>query len=417
MVLATVGSHGDVHPFIAIGRALKRRGAEVVLSTNPYFEPEVRAAGLEFHAIAERVDVARFIRENPWMHNPWVAGKRLFADVVLPQVPDSHARLAALLRDFRPTSAGLHALCVGASAVCEQAGTPWTSVTLSPVVWMSRHEPCVTIPIGPVIGSGIHPPLWWWRFLRWGGKGLMRRLLHPALSADRRARGLTPVRDHWEQCTRGGVRPLGMWSPGFRSAMPDDPEGSVICGFPWYDQSEQDWEGRDALERFLDAGEPPIMFSLGTATVHEPRNFYEAAAESCRRLKRRGVLLIGREGAAPKRLPEGVTCAGYAPFSWLMPRCAAGVHHGGIGTTGQALRAGRPMVVVPFSHDQFDNAARCERLGVSVTLRATRLSAGTLESSLRIVLERPSLKGEAARLAPTFAPDGAEAAAEELTRL
>lgn len=416
VLLATAGSHGDVHPFIALGLALKRRGAEVVLSTNPYFEREIVAAGLGFHASSEHIDIRRFIQDNPWMHNPLVAASRLFGEVILPRVPDAQARTTELMREFRPHVAALHPLCLGGPAVLEQAGVPWLSVVLSPVVWMSRHDPCVTLPIGPGRGWGIHPPLWWWRMVRFGGRRVMRRLLHPALSADRHGRGLPPVRDHWEQCTRGGAASLGLWSGTFRAPMPDDPPGSRVCGFAWYDQAEQGWEGRERLEKFLNDGPAPIMFSLGTATVHEPRNFYEAAAEACRRLGRRGVLLIGREGTPPRNLPDGVACAGYAPFSWLMPRCCVSVHHGGIGSTGQGLRAGKPTVIVPFSHDQFDNAGRCERLGVSATVRASRLSVDALERALRRVMEDEDVSRRAAALSPAVGTDGAEDAADAVLR-
>ncbi len=411
VILCTNGSHGDVNPFIAVALALKRRGARPIISTNPYFQAEIEREGIGFHASGEYVDVAAFIRDNPWMHNPMVAGTRLFRDVVLPRVPAAQTRLAARVRETSPRAVVVHPLCLGAAAVCDELGVPWLSMVLSPVIWMSRHEPCCTMPIGP---GGHNPPLWWWRFIRWGGTRVMRRLMNRPLNRDRAARGLAPLADHWHNVTRGGTRSLAMWSPAFRPPMPDDPPRAHVCGFPFYDQSGRDWEGRDRLERFLSDGPPPVLFSLGTATVYDPGDFYRHAAGASRAVGCRAVLLIGRGGAVPTGLSKTAIAVPYAPFSWLMPRCAASVHHGGIGSTAQGLRAGKPTVIVPHSHDQFDNAARCERLGVSVTLPVRKLNTETLTAALLQTLEDRAMRAAAASLAPSTASDGAEIAAEEI---
>jgi UDP:flavonoid glycosyltransferase YjiC (YdhE family) len=469
IILCTAGSHGDIHPFIAVALALKVRGAQPVISTNPYFQHEIESEGLRFHASGELVDVADFIRQNPWMHKPLVAGPKLFRDVVLPRVPEAQARLQAIIHEFKPHAVIVHPLCLGASAVCDQHRIPWMSMPLSPVLWMSRHEPCCTVPIGP----GKHnPPLWWWRFVRFMGTRTMRSLIQRPLNADRAARNLPPIQNHWENVTRGGARSLGLWAQAFRAPMPDDPTQAAICGFPFYDQANKTWPQRDELERFLNAGPPPILFSLGTATVHDPGRFYEHAAKAATALNQRAVLLVGRGSTAPQQnqpnsspqpslsgpegwqpvaggeaspqrgraeppvnrnstsSPEGAThtqtndstqsqtkaiiTIPYAPFSQLMPRCAINVHHGGIGSTAQGLRAGKPTLIVPHSHDQFDNAARCERLGTSLTLPANRLNAARLTTALRTILDSPQMKSRAATLAPAMAHDGAASAAQTI---
>src|SRR5262249_40322391 len=144
------------------------------------------------------------------------------------------------------------------------------------------------------------------------------------------------------------------------------------------------------LERFLAKGEPPILFSLGTAAVHVADGFYHEAAEACRILGRRGMLLIANTDLKFEKLPKGVETFTDIPFSHVMPRGAASVHHGGIGTTGQAMAAGRPTVVVPHAHDQYDNAARVKRLGISETLRRGKLTAERLAGALRSVLDDAS---------------------------
>jgi UDP:flavonoid glycosyltransferase YjiC (YdhE family) len=137
------------------------------------------------------------------------------------------------------------------------------------------------------------------------------------------------------------------------------------------------------------------VFTLGSAAVFAAGSFYAAAAEAARKLNKRAVLLTGEEGLndvpgvpAAAHAPAGsrIVHAPYAPHSELMPRALVNVHQGGIGTTAQALRAGRPMLVVPFSHDQPDNAGRCVRLGVARTLPRERVSAATLAAELEGLL-------------------------------
>ena len=172
------------------------------------------------------------------------------------------------------------------------------------------------------------------------------------------------------------------------------------------------------------------MFTLGSSAVYDPGAFYAESADAARRLGRRAVLLVGinpRTGAA---LPQSgaplledaphadIVAVAYAPHSELMPRAAAVVHQGGIGTMGQALRAGRPMLVVPFSHDQPDNAMRAERLGVARTLTRRAYRADTAATALGALLAdagaaaASKLVGERIR-----AEHGAQIAADALERL
>jgi UDP:flavonoid glycosyltransferase YjiC (YdhE family) len=197
--------------------------------------------------------------------------------------------------------------------------------------------------------------------------------------------------------------------------MPDDPANARLTGFVWYDRHQEQEHAPEEVERFLSAGDPPIIFTLGSTAVHVAGPFYEAAAGACRKLGRRGLLLTGRPEYAPHELPPGVAAFTYAPYSAVLHRGCATVHHGGVGTTAQAMRAGRPTVIVPFAHDQFDNAARTRRLGVSATVARTKLSAATLAEALGGQLGDPTCASRAAELGRRVAAEhGAETAAEAL---
>ena len=131
------------------------------------------------------------------------------------------------------------------------------------------------------------------------------------------------------------------------------------------------------LERFIKAGSAPVVFALGSVAVYTAGNFFQMAAEAADMLKRRAVLVVGKDTENPpvEGLPPNMIAVDYVPYSKLFPKAAAIVHQGGIGTTGQALQAGKPTLVVPFAHDQPDNARRLERLGISKTLPLKRCSA------------------------------------------
>jgi UDP:flavonoid glycosyltransferase YjiC (YdhE family) len=178
---------------------------------------------------------------------------------------------------------------------------------------------------------------------------------------------------------------LGFFPAWFGPPQPDWPPGVRLVGFPLYDEGDAT-PMPAALDEFVASGAPPIVFTPGSANVHA-RPFFEAAAGACARLRRRGVLLTRFPEQIPPVLPEGVRHFAYAPFSRLLPRAAALVHHGGIGTAAQGMAAGVPQLVMPLSHDQYDNAARMVRLGVARTLTPARFRAPAVASALGRLLD------------------------------
>ena len=169
----------------------------------------------------------------------------------------------------------------------------------------------------------------------------------------------------------------------------DWPRNTVITGFPFYDKKDNA-AMEPALQRFLDEGPAPLVFTLGSAAVHIAGDFYRESVRTAQLLKRRAVLLVGSDENRPKEpLPEGIVAFNYAPFGEILPRAAAVVHQGGVGTTGQAMRAGIPALVVPFAHDQPDNAARVTRLGVARTISRREYKAERVAIELRELLLNP----------------------------
>lgn len=407
-VLVALGSHGDVHPFLAIGRALRSRGMRAIVAVPPHFRDDVAAAGLEFASLGEGFDTEALLRHPDLMHPR--RGGRVVLDRIFDATPERVRALEALCERERPDAIVTHHVAFGARWVAARRGIPCAVACLAPLMWFSPSDPAPSIQrragrwraaVARMQMKALRP------LVPCYGDRLVNRVREKAGFA--RERGVFLA--DWN----GGDANLGLWSRHYRGPTPDDPAAGRITGFPYYD-------GPAALdprlEAFLGAGDPPVVFSLGTAAVHTPRGFYEIAAETCRRLSMRGVLLVGRGGAVPAALPPDVAAFESAPFSLLFPRAAASVHHGGIGSVAQSLRSGRPFVAVPHAHDQFNNSLRAVNLGVAAALDRRRLTPEKLARALRQVLGDEAVARRAEKIAAAIrAEDGALAAAREIERL
>jgi len=415
VLLTAVGSAGDINPFIALGSALRQRGHRATLLAAACFGPQALAAGLDFLPLGGRPDLTAFSRRRvSILLHPRLGHRHFWKELVLPSVRPLVEALEGAVHSGRPDVVVYHPASFGARWVCHRRGLPTALGALSPLVWMSSRDGSVHAR------SLVHrrPPRWvLWSFLRLAHP-LARLTIDPDLNAVRRGCGFPPGHDLFFDHAFGCDLNLGLWSRVFRGPMPDDPPNGRICGFTWYDRGHHVQHTDGELERFLEAGPPPIVFTLGTTVVAVAGSFYAHAAEACRRLGRRGVLLTGSDENLPRRLPAGVRAFRYAPFAALLPRACAIVHHGGIGTTAQALRSGHPTVVIPCAFDQFDNAERVRRLGVSLTLARTHVTPATLAAAVRRVLENPAVIDRARRVgAAVAADDGAMIAATALEEL
>jgi UDP:flavonoid glycosyltransferase YjiC (YdhE family) len=194
---------------------------------------------------------------------------------------------------------------------------------------------------------------------------------------------------------------LAMFSRVLGQQQPDWPPHTKITGFCFYDSDAGNAQLPPHLEAFLNAGPPPLVFTLGSAAVLAAGNFYEFGARATERLGLRAVLLIGSDARnRPRRpLPETICVAEYAPYSALFARASVIIHQGGVGTTAQCLRAGKPMLIMPYSHDQPDNARRMRRLKVARTLRRANFTPSRVAKKLKILLEDPIYARRAQQMA------------------
>jgi rhamnosyltransferase subunit B len=364
-LLITIGSHGDVHPFVGLGIRLMERGHRVRLITNAHFEPLVRSAGIEFIELGKASEYLE-LASRPELWNPRRAFFTVFGEVMrsLEAVYETIQQHLS-----RQTVVASSSLCLGARIAQDKLRFPHATIHLAPGVFRSEYEP----PKLP----GLFMPSWLprtWKRAIWalGDRLVLDPFIGPRVNAFRVKLGLPPirhvVRDWWHSPTMT----IGMFPDWFAEPQPDWPPQLRLTGFPLYDERGIARLSRP-LQNFLSGGETPIAFTPGSAMFHGGP-FFEAAVDACRRLGRRGILLSRHAKHIPVSLPPGVIHADYVPFSELLPQVAALVHHGGIGTSAQAMAAGVPQLVTPICHDQLDNAERMRRLGVARTIPMSRFN-------------------------------------------
>ena len=392
IILTTFGSLGDLHPYLAVGLELKRRGHQAVIATHGLYRERVEAMLLEFAPVRphhdEWGDLSGVLRDA-------MDAKRgsdvVLHKLVLPYLRQSRDDLLVACR-----GADLvvdHVLTFTAPLVAEKLGLPRVSSTLQPFAMFSRHDP----PVAPAVAwlgrlRGLGP--WPWRLLWAMGRAVTRPWFRE-LDAMRAEMGLPPNPRHPMLQGHSDQLHLVLFSRELAPPQKDWPASAVQTGFPFHDRGVEGQGMPLALEVFLRQGDAPLVFTLGSSAVFAAGDFYVAAAEAARALNRRAVLLVGEQEVnevpgvpAISHAPMGerIVAVPYAPHSELMPRSCATIHQGGVGTTAQAMRAGRPMLIVPFSHDQPDNAERCRQLGIARTLKRTQVSAAAFQRELTALL-------------------------------
>ena len=427
IVFATFGTFGDVNPLIGIGSELLRRGHRVVLAAPEMFRRQALSSGLQFAPVRpeQKHDDAAMIA---MIYDRKRGTERGLREFLFPALRHSYDDLLAVVQgdvpsgfqndsqrdaqrgskiasqsnsrsdapanssDNRKSSGHADLLITGELAyagplVAEVTGIPWASYVLAPFSFFSGYDPPI-LPPYPLLSRALANTPGTGHLLRPFARAITRRWCAPVYSLRRELglpRGASPLFD----AKHAPSLVLALFSPLLGAPQPDWPANTQQCGFVFYDRDAEHATLSQELAAFLDAGPPPVVFTLGSAAVLNPGDFWKQSAEAARLLGQRAVLLTGTHAHTPADTAD-ICHAGYAPYSLLFPRAAAIVHQGGVGTTAQALRAGKPMLVIPFSHDQPDNARRMQRLGVARILPRERYTAVRAARALQHLLQQPS---------------------------
>ncbi len=391
IVLATFGSLGDLHPMIALGIELRRRGHEIVFNTLEVYREKMDALEFEFHPMRPDLDPEKDRELAREIMDAKSGTEKLLREIILPNV-------RPMYDDLMKAVAGANAFISGevvypAASVAEKTGIKWITTSLAPASFLSAYDPFV-------------PPTAEWlkhfRFLGAAFHGAIYSLIHRLVASwlgpyreFRRDIGLSENHDPIFKDKFSALLHLAMFSKVLGKPQPDWHSPTLQTGFCFYDGQNDLGKMPEKLKDFLNAGEPPIVFTLGSAAVMDARDFFEESAKAARILNRRAVLLYGIFNEPPRITDENVAAFDYAPYSQIFQRAVCVVHQGGVGTTSQALRAGVPHLIMPYSHDQPDNAARCERRGVARIISRDKYKAEAAAKELRQLLTDLSYKAKA----------------------
>lgn len=389
VLAATIGSAGDFRPVLALAARLAARGHEVELAANGHFEDEVRRAGLAFFPLGTREDYLESVAD-PDLFHPRRGFEAVARRGILPALRPLYEWIEA--RADADTVVAATSLCLGARIAREKLRVPLATIHLQPTLFRSVADP-PTLP-------GLALPRWMpaiglraiWRL----ADRMIDRVIAPDVNVFRAELGLPPVHRLFDEWLHSPDRVLALYPEWFAPPPPDGPPAVANVGF--VAPADEELELPPPLARFLDRGDAPLVFTPGSGMARGER-FFAAAIDAAERLDRRAVLLTGHPEQLPKRLPKTALHLRWAPLRTLLPRAAAFVHHGGIGSSAEGFAAGIPQVVMPMSHDQPDNARRIERLGVGVGIPPKRFTGRRLAAALASLLA----DGEGARRAREIA--------------
>ena len=397
LVLTTIGTLGDLHPFIALGLALKQSGFAPVLAVAEDHVAECKHSGIEAVAIFpsfENVRQSMGLCKEDAVRRIMSSQQLFLEQILLPSLSGSAQALDRLATDAAAIIAT--PFVFAAPIIAEKGNIPLVTAVLQPMgilapddppstpdFWMTKHA-----PVGR-LGAGWNSMVY----------ATMRRALKTLYS-----RQLDMVRAEHDLAPEGAAN---MLEPHRRSALilgcyskllgrvpPNALPHTEVIGFPFSDNFQSDQGSLDpVLVEFLRTGPPPLVFTLGTFAVHSAGEFYEQAALTAGSLGLRAVMLTG--GSRGAVVDGSVIRCGFVPHSLLFPHACLVVHHGGVGTTGQAMRAGKPQIIVPHMGDQHDHAYRIERLGLGLSLKVNRFTASRVSLLIQQLLERSSFRERA----------------------
>ncbi|MBC7499531.1 MAG: glycosyltransferase [Herminiimonas sp.] len=387
-LVITVGTAGDIYPFMRIASALQMLGRKVTFITNSCHATLVEQAGLSFVGLGTDEDYLRVVA-NPDLWDPKKGFSALMATYgeQLKQIDEALQLVCAKA----PQIVIAHPFAVPAAVIARERGfvKVVAAAYLAPSNLRTCHDP---LTIGPTSVPRWVPMSWrraLWRFVE---KGWIDPVAVTQINAVRIPMGLPKIDSFLTHITEAPDLSITLFPPWFAPSVPDWPRPLIVGDFQLFEASPQaGFTGE--LSAFLAASEKPIVFTPGTGNLHAA-DFFACALAAIDRLGCRAIFLTKEYAQIPKNLPESVLWQPYVPLSALLLHAAALVHHGGIGTTAEALRAGTPQLITPFAWDQFDNGARIVSLGVGSVIPAKRLQPRKLARSLRHLYSSETIRAQ-----------------------
>jgi UDP:flavonoid glycosyltransferase YjiC (YdhE family) len=399
IILSNIGTFGDINPLIAIALELKRRGHVPVMAVPALYGPKILPLGLEFHAVRPDLDPSNSILVE-MIYDVNKGTERGLRDFLFPSLRQTYDDLLdAATRPERADLMLLGELNYAGPLVAEITGIKWASYVLAPLSFFSAFDPPV-LPMYPRLARADRTVPGMGRAMRRLARLVSRAWPQPIYDL-RRELGLEKGTNPLFDAKHSPYLVLALFSHLLGEEQKDWPPNACITGFCFYDADGGNAALPPYLEKFLASGPAPVVFTLGSAAVLAAGRFYEYSARAAVKLGVRAVLLVGsdKRNLPRQTLPDSICVAEYAPYSALFGRAQLVVHQGGVGTTAQCLAAGKPMLIMPYSHDQPDNARRMRRLKVARVITRANYTPHRVARKLQAMLEEPKFALRAQRVA------------------
>ncbi|MBC8442066.1 MAG: glycosyltransferase family 1 protein [Deltaproteobacteria bacterium] len=400
ILIVTLGTRGDVQPYIALGRALMTSGNDVTICTCAHFEPFVREYGLGYAYVNnDFIDFMHTPEGKILLGNAGSAWETLITLVrMIPKFGNLQERQMAdvweACKDSAPDLILYHMKALGAPDFAEKLGVPCMLAFWLPLFVPTTRFPAMGFPDLP-LGPGY----------RWLTYQFIRRMM---IISSKRVR-------QWRK-----QHGLPLSSPGLRMQLPDGRPIPALHGFSrhiipppedwdktatvtgyWFLNQDENWNPPKSLTDFLSRGEPPVYFGFGSIFGRDPKHTTQIILEAVRRTGVRAVLAQGWGGLEPADFvqSESIMFIEAAPHNWLFPQVSAVVHHGGCGTTAAGLLAGKPNIICPFFGDQPFWGRHVERLGIGPSpIPQKRLTVERLCHAIDVVMNDSTMRQNAAAL-------------------
>lgn len=392
-VFSTCAARGDVFPYLAIGRELRNRGHRVLIASSESYRGATEKIGLEFRAV--RPDSPQGEAARHLMH-PIHGTEYLFRRWLLPHLRESIADLRAAVENAEVLISHTTSLAGPIVAALEKSrGLKWASSAVSPLSLLQND---VALPVLP---RAADFPLLNRTMLE-----LLRRQFGLQLKETQQIRaemGVSRGDNALWSDAHSPLLQLCLWDERFAPVAGIEARRAV--GFCFLDQDEP-LSGE--IEAFLSAGEAPLVFVGASFSEIEGERWRKASLEAAEMLEKRAIFLGGASFSGRNE----ILSLPFAPLQRILPRAAALVHWGGIGTLALGLRAGVPMLLCPHSHDQPDNARRAQKLGLARVLTPRNYRAAHVAREIELLLNQKPHQNHWRAL-----PNGSVNAANELERL
>lgn len=393
ITIFAAGSRGDIQPCVALGRGLQQAGYAVRIAAPQDFAPFVQAHGLDFWPL--RGDVQQVMASD--------AGRQFLERGDANPFQSMQAMRALITPVAQQMAEDAHAACHDAGAILCLGVLAAFGATIAQL----RRLPLILLEPTPLLPTRAFPAPGWPLQRNLGGwlnrlsGAIMLRVLWswyaPGINAFRARHGLPRASAASFARTLRTTPLIAAYSPTVIPRPPDWPDHAHLTGYLFLEDAPTAWQSPADLDAFLDAGPPPVYIGFGSMAGSDPAGLARITLDALAMSGQRGVLVTGWGGLYVGDAPATVHVLEAAPHSWLFPRMAVVVHHGGAGTTAAGLRVGLPTVITPFAFDQFFWGARVQAMGLGpAPLPRKQLTADRLAAAIRRAVTDPAIRQRAA---------------------